>query len=227
MAQEPFKEMRPRLDAVLGALGTQVAVLNTVQRPITADSLQVVGLIEVRQPQQLSDALSQSLGEFGYKARDFQGHQIWSMAMPAMVPGVPSGTTALCSAGAWLFIGSDDSVEAALRNLGGRGTFPQWPGGDGTMFFDKQPKAMLGGANLQESFGAVMEIDALQVARIRTALQQEDPELWEELADDLTGPEESPMDQLKALATVLGSVFWEVRRSDTGFTFHGHITAAP
>ena len=227
MAQEPFKEMRPQWDAILGALGTHVAVLNTVERPITADSMQAIGLIEVRQPQQLSDALSQMLGEVGFKARDFQGHQIWSMDMPAMVPGVPSGTTAICAAGEWLFIGSDDSVESAIRNLGARGAFPKWPGGDGGQFFGRAPKAMLGAANLQETFGVVREIEALQAARIRTALQQEDPELWEELAEDLSGNPDSTLDYFKALGTVLGSVFWDVSRSDRGFTVHGRVTAAP
>lgn len=223
--QGPFKEFRPTIEAFLRPLGTHAVHFMSVVRPISADSMQSLWVVEVTDREAMADALSASLGAGGFEGRDFQGHQIWSMDMPALLPGIPAETMAIAAAGGWMFIGADASVEQALRSLGERGSEAPWiqqaprvaTDGDATV------RGML---DLQDFFGVISEIQRMQQDRIRTTLQESDPELWEELAGDMDIDNASPFEQGMQLAKQLGVFGWKLTREEYGFRLVGVVTAA-
>ena len=223
--QGPFKELRPTIEAFLRPLGTHAVQLMSVVRPVSADSMHSLWVVEVTDREAMADALAASLGTGGFDGRDFQGHQIWSMDIPALLPGIPAETMAISAAGGWLFIGADPSVEQALRSLSERGTEAPWikhaprvaTDGDATV------RGML---DLQDFFGVISDIQRLQQERIRTALQESDPELWEELAGDMDIDNASPLEQGMQLAKKFGVFGWKLTREDHGFRLVGVVTAA-
>ena len=75
-------------------------------------------------------------------------------------------------------------------------------------------------------YGVISDIQRLQQERIRTALQESDPELWEELAGDMDIDNASPLEQGMQLAKKLGVFGWKLMREDQGFRLVGVVTAA-
>ena len=147
------------------------------------------------------------------------------MDMPQMMPGVPGGTVSLAAAGDWLLAGDDVAVEAGLRRVSSRGSFPSWVPAQPPAGL-KMPKhaAGRGLVDLHGSFATMLEIDNLQIKRMRESLQAQDPELWEELAEDIGAEESGTLQQVKALASVLGVLAWSLERTDTGFGLVAAIT---
>jgi hypothetical protein len=228
MAKQPFDQVRPVLEDFLSPLGTQVTQLVSVQQPVTADSLRTLIVFEVEDERSLEDAFSKHLAQGGFKAREFQGRQIWSMQMPALVPGMPAEALAVVAAGNWMFIGDDAAVEAAIRAIGTNGVRPAW---SEAMPLGIQKRlqthaAVKGIVDLHGAFATLLEIEALKNDRIRKALQAQDPELWEELAGDMGDEDATMLHQAKSLASVLGVLFWTVERTETGFTLYGAVSAS-
>lgn len=225
-ARQPFDQMRPMLEGLTRPLGKSLTQIVSVDHPITADSLRSLMVIDVKDQQALEEAFAEHLTATGFKVREFQGHQIWSTQMPSMGPGMPGGSMSLVVAGGWLLMGDDRAVESGLRRLTSPGSRPDWiPTSQpaGTDMFHKP--AMAGIVDLHGSFATMLEIDELQSARIRAAIQAEDPELWEELAGDFAAENDSALQKAKALGSVLGLLLWSVERTDTGFGFRGAVTA--
>jgi hypothetical protein len=223
--QGPFKELRPTIEAFLRPLGTHAVQFMSVVRPVSADSIQSLWVVEVTDREAMADALSASLGAGGFEGREFQGHQIWSLDMPAILPGLPTEAMAIATAGGWLFIGGDASVEQALRSLGERGTEAPWVQQAPRVATDGNATAR-GMLHLQDFFGVITEIERLQQDRIRTVLQESDPELWEELAGDMNLDNASPLEQGMELAKKLGVFGWKLTREEQGFRLVGVVTAA-
>lgn len=225
VGKEPFDEARPILEDFLSPLGEQVTHIVSVQHPISADSLRMLLVFEVTDRRRLEDAFSTYLSKGGFKVREFQGHQIWSMETPAILPGATAETLSLVAAGNWLLLGDDAAVESALRLLSGGATQPSWAKRMPRGLHLHGDTAAKGLVDLHGSMATMLEIEALQAGRIRTALQAEDPELWEELAGDFAEDDSTTLHQAKALASVLGVLLWSVERTETGFGFYGALTA--
>ena len=96
---------------VLQSIGPECYVISKIDRPIGADSEQMVLAIRVNNEAAVGAAVSQYGQRLGVAARDFLGHQIWET--PAGIgPSVGVGV-----GGGWAFVGFPIEVERAFRAL--------------------------------------------------------------------------------------------------------------
>ena len=122
----PPPDIAGMIDQVTSCLGNEMHMMQTLTRPIAADSLKQVMAIECTNPQQLSAMVGELGMAIGLAPRDFMGHQIFGMdpqmaaAMAQQLGGPSVEPPALGFSGNQLFIGPTAAVEAALRATGDR-----------------------------------------------------------------------------------------------------------
>ena len=220
-------QSEPTLRAILEPLGRRFLSIETVTRPLTAESLNSVSAIACTNPTALSDALGASVAEAGMEPRDFQGHQIWSAELgdlgPIPMPGL-EGTISLAVAGGQLFAGDETAVEAALRGLADRsGVMPAWLDRV-SGWLPNQPFAGWGGWDLAESLTAVADVQRLQITRWEDEIKVDDPELWEEIKGELVDEDQAEQyERLARIARHLGPAAWWAGSGDDGFRIRGVV----
>jgi hypothetical protein len=230
-AGQMLDQMEPELKKLLDPLGDQIVLTETVTHPITAESLTSLAVVECANPTALSDALSSMAPEAAMEPREFQGNQIWSVdissAMPFPMSGMGSDEMAISVAGQSLLVGSDRSVEAAMRSLGGnRGEPTPWVQRVVNWIGQRQVAAW-GGSDLSETLTTVAKIQGMQMDQWESDLAQSDPELWEEIKGELEAETNSEQyDRLAKLAKRLGPAGWYATSSDLGFEIHGVVLKA-
>ncbi len=100
---------------VLSNLGPQVYIVTNYNKPLNAQSQQILVAINARDTNALTQTITGFAPMAGLQARDFQGNQIWSMPADAMTPIPGMGQFALAIGFNHLFVGSVPAVENALR----------------------------------------------------------------------------------------------------------------
>lgn len=108
------------LGPLLANLGPQVYLVNTMERPLSATSQKMLGVIKTKDAAALGQALTANLAQVGFEARDFQGNQLWTPGAGGMLP---PGEIALGLGFGYLFVGPLTDVENAMRQAGA----PQGP----------------------------------------------------------------------------------------------------
>lgn len=100
---------------LLSNIGPQVIISSSYERPFSATSQKQMWAIRLRDEQAVMQSLAGLFPMMGFQPRDFQGNQIWSPVPGAMIgPEVFS----LGMGFGYMFLGSTDSVENAMRQAG-------------------------------------------------------------------------------------------------------------
>jgi len=220
-------QFEPTLRSILDPLGRRILQVQSVSRPLTAESLNAVSAIACTNPTGLNDALAATAPQADMEPRDFQGHQVWSAElgqggmMP--LPGL-NGKISLAVAGGMLFIGDQTAVESSLRGLSARGDgAPPWLDRV-TAWLPDQPLAGWGGWDLAESLTAVAEIKRMQITHWEDELKADDPELWEEIKGELVDEDQAEQyERFARIATHLGPAAWWASSGDDGFRIRGIV----
>lgn len=106
-------------------LGDEVHVVQSVERPIRAGSMQQTIAIRCTKPAELDGMLTELGAAIGMEPRDFLGHRIFTMDLSGMADAAMGGMieappVAIGLGAGWLFAGPAPSVEGALRSLDDR-----------------------------------------------------------------------------------------------------------
>ena len=213
---------------ILNPLGKKAMMVGTLQRPLTLESFAEVTAIACTDPAGLKDALAATSPQAGFEARDFQGHQIWTVdaggmgMMPLPMPG--DGRMSLAVAGSSLFLGDDAGVEAVLRSLSSRSaTPPPWLE-RALDWLPSDPCACWSVWDVGEYLTAVSDVQRLQLKSWETELKEDDPELWEEIKGELEDEEQSSrQERLARIASHLGPAAWCAHADDSGFRVRGVV----
>lgn len=220
-------QFEPTLRAILDPLGRRVLQVQTVTRPLTAESIGTVSAIACTNPTGLSDALAATAPEAEMASHDFQGHQVWSTEMDGMglplLPGL-DGTVSLAVAGGMFFVGDETAVESSLRGLSAKGSgSPAWLDRVRGWLPDHAIAAW-GGWDLAESLTAVAEVERMQITRWEDELKADDPELWEEIKDELVDEDRAEQyERLTKIAKHLGPAAWWASSGEDGFRIRGIV----
>jgi hypothetical protein len=228
-AGQMIDQFEPTLRAILDPLGRRLLQIQTVTRPLTAESVNTLTAIACTNPTGLSDALAATAPQAQMEPRDFQGHQVWSTELAGMgglpLPGL-DGTVSVAVAGGMLLVGDETAVEHSLRGLGGKGgEAPKWLHRV-TAWLPDHALAGWGGWDLAESLTAVAEVERMQISRWEDELKADDPELWEEIKDELVNEDQTEQyERLAKIASHLGPAAWWASSGDDGYRVRGIVMA--
>jgi hypothetical protein len=158
-----FAEM---LDQFCSCLGSKLYMVQTLDRPIEADSLRQFAAIECTKPQEMERLLGLVGPQMGLEGRDFLGHRIYAMNMDAMGMmmggGLDMEPPSVGIGGGLLFAGPSASVEQALRTIGDAGQATLADEDD----FTRAMEALGNGQAV--GWGYTNVIDSIAVARATT-----------------------------------------------------------
>lgn len=101
---------------ILSNLGPQVWMVQSITKPYSATSSQLLGAIACKDVAQINQALQNLGGMLPIQSRDFQGNQVWSLAGGMPLPGV--GELSIGVGFGHVFIGQTALVENAMRSAG-------------------------------------------------------------------------------------------------------------
>jgi len=213
---------------VLSNLGPQVYIVTNYNKPLSAESQQMLVAINARDTNALTQTITGFAPMMGLQARDFQGNQIWSMPADAMAPIPGLGQFALAIGFNHLFVGSVPAVENALR-------MAATPDGLNLGKEERFTRAMTALPASGLSFGwsdtrrtlefqewSMRNMDKIQAARIEQ-LFGDDPESQEAKQMYLDQIKESvpefirDMPPLDALYKILGDTAFEFHATPEGF----------
>ncbi len=224
-------QFEPSVRAILNPLGTKAMMVGTLQHPLTMESLKEVMAITCTDPTGLKDALAATSPKAGFEAREFQGHQIWTIdankvgMLPLPMP--VDERISFVIAGNSMFVGNDLGVEAVLRSLSSRAaTPPPWLE-RAINVLPSEPCACWSTWDVGEQLTAVSDVMRLQVNVWEDELRADDPELWEEIKGELVDEEgASRRERIARIASRLGPAVWWAEADDTGFRLRGSMLAA-
>ncbi len=223
-----LNQFEPTLRAILDPLGERLLTVSSIQRPLTPESLRSLTVIACEHPTNLSDAIAANAPETGMEPREFQGHQIWTMeggGLPLPLP-MDDGPMSLAVAGGALLVGDDAAVEGALRGIGTRSATPARWLARVLDWLPGEPVAAWGGTDLQSQFGAAVEVQRMNMARWESQVKEADPELWEEIREELESSSDGErLERMAEISQHLGPAAWAAVATSEGFRIRGVLMA--
>lgn len=113
--QEGANQMLPQVEMMAGPilanLGPRVYTMQSITRPYSADSQQMLFAIQAKDEAQLRQTIAGFAPMMQLQSRDFMGGQVWAPA--STMPGVPE--MALGIAAGHVFVGPTNAIEGAIR----------------------------------------------------------------------------------------------------------------
>jgi hypothetical protein len=224
--------------------GTDHHIVETMDRPVSADSVQQFFALECTKPQEMQDFLSTKGPQMGLEGRDFLGTMIFTVelgemfGMPGGAPGMDMGAPESMSvgfAGGYAFVGPTPSVEQALR-ASGEGDAASLA--DEAMF--QRAVAALGGdPAVAWGYSDTVSLLEGEAATVKARLEAQKAEM-EELAREYPDMAEEfrQTDEMDAFLEVLtkidfdllreyiGPSAWRMRATDKGFAGVSYLLSA-
>ncbi len=108
-AEMQLSQMRPMLEKAFGGMGPELYVVQTLEEPITDESMRMSVLIRNPDPATMRPMLDMFGPMMGVEPQDFVGQTIYADEFADGAIGLGGG---------WLVIGDQDSVEGVLRATG-------------------------------------------------------------------------------------------------------------
>lgn len=222
------QEMMPTLEGpvadVLATLGTSVHSWTTITRPLTAESVGTAFAIEAREQQEFENLIAEFAPEIGLEPRDFLGQRIYSADMGGMF-GPGEATFSLGIGGGQIFLGSNESVEQALRTVAQPGealTLADDPSFRNAVSKLSQRQIVSWSySNFVEIAAVMQEVSRLQheqwmeaMKEWRNELDMDDDDWDDDWMDDWDDDDDMDWDLIRRY---VGPFIGEVRSTDDGF----------
>ena len=176
-----------------------------------------------------TDALAEMAPQMGFEPRDFQGHQIYSMDMGGMMGGMGGGgasmDVAVAVGGGDIFMGTLPAVEQSLRSVGKRSSEDSSVAKKFAVLedmFSSEPVVYWRVADLGATMSAEAKVAEMQWSSELGRLENEDPELAEELAEMMGEGED---DFMASITEWIGLSAYEIMSVENGFKGQGWILA--
>ncbi|MCP3902089.1 MAG: hypothetical protein GY715_00515, partial [Planctomycetes bacterium] len=246
----PMGEM---LDQVCSWLGRRVHMVQTLEKPIKADSLRQFIAVECTNTEAFEQFLEFHAPAMGLEGRAFAGQRLYSTErdifdmLPMPIPGMPGmpgdmasmEPPALGLGGGYLFTGPRSSVEQALRSIGdARGDTldddPDFARAMGTL--EHGQVVGWGYTNVVEMINGAVRTGELQMQQIRNAVANAEAEAMPgdmdmedfahmDLAGSMLGDLLGDVD-VDLLRRHLGPATWEMTATDQGFLVKSYMLDA-
>ena len=224
-----MEKTEPMLNKVLSGMGNMVQITSSISYPLTSESMNSLWSIPAKDAKAFTDALAEIAPQMGFEARDFQGHQIYSMDMGDMMAGMSAGPGEIGVAvgGGEIFMGTLPSVEQSLRAVGERTSEDSLVAKKFMALekmFSSDSVAYWSVSDMGAKMVAEVEVANMQWSSELERLQDEDPELAEELSEMMGS--EHDLDLYTSLAKWIGLTGYEIMSVEEGFKGQGWILAA-
>lgn len=124
---EPWARMRPQIEQVLGTLGNQVYVAQTLD-PTLPQGVGTLIAVECAQPEAFTSRFAAMASEWGMEKGDEGGRAIYSLAAEGQAGGMgamPRPEMAIGIGDRFVFAGIKRDVQSALRGDGRAGAAPE------------------------------------------------------------------------------------------------------
>lgn len=228
MEPQQLEELGAILQSFTDTLGTQIHTVNTLSRPITADSAGSIYAIECTNSQDFENLLAEFGPQMGLEPRDFLGQRIYSMDMSQQGFGLPILSIGIT--GGYVVIGPSTSVEQALRSTGEDAGLAEEP------IFQTASAALpdhpVVGWGVSDSVSAI----ELAVQEMMQAQEQMEAAIEEmraidpALAEEMLGDQPPIFELLEnldfdLLREHIGPTAWEFVSTDDGFIIRSYLLA--
>jgi hypothetical protein len=218
-----MEQMEMGVSLYLATLGSETHFMTTGTEPYTADSDGYMIAVECINEDALSNVLSMTMPSFGASPTDFLGNQIFTVDLGGgmMIPIPMDLSFSIAVGGGYVFIGSQFSVENALRAVANpkdaksnhglnaaasmikHETVSGW--GYGDMGKSMQMQKAVSNSMLGMNEEMLNEIEAF------------DPEMAAEMRAESESNLETQNAILDAMVKTFGSMAWNINADDTGF----------
>lgn len=221
---QAMEQMEPMMQKFMDGMGGTVQMSSSISYPLTSESLGNIWAIDSKNAKAFTDTLSEMAPQMGFEPRDFQGHQIYSMEMGGMLPGM-SGEIAIAVGGGEIYMGSMSSVEQALRSVGtgeqeGSTVADEFKSVES--MFSSDPVVYWTVADMGRSLEAEAKIAQMQWSKEMESLQEDDPELAEALTE-MMEEDAGAREIFGDIGEFIGLVGYEIMSVENGFKGKGWI----
>jgi hypothetical protein len=217
-----MEQIEAGLAMYMSTLGTTTHVISTGSAPYADDSVGFLMAVECIDENALSNVLRMTMPSMGATPNDFLGTQIFTLELgnEMMIPMETSFSIAV--GGGYVFVGSQYSVENALRAI----TYPKDSENEQGMnvassMIDHETSSGWGYGDISESVKA--QIASMQDYQgvddqILIEIEEFDPEMAAEIRADAEKGLVFQIELMETMATFLGKMAWNLDADETGFT---------
>ena len=226
---QAMESVEPMLEKILAGMGSRLQISGGISYPLTAESATTLWAMEASDPKAFTDAMAEVGPGMGMEPRDFQGHQIYSMDLGGMMGGgmgMGGGEMGVAVGGDEIFMGTSAAVEQALRSVGERSADDSAVAKSFApleTYMSSDDIAMWYMVNVGASYKAAAEISSMQFKAEMQRLEQQDPELAEELAEMMGGGDQEMSAMMTTISECIGLLGWELMSDENGFKGQGWV----
>lgn len=219
-----MEQMEAGLAMYLSTLGSETHFKTSGTAPFSFDQIGYMGAIECVNEEALLNVLSMMMPAMGASPSDFLGNQIFTIDLGGgmMMPMPMDLSFSIAVGGGYVFIGSQHSVENALRSIANpKGAKSDHGLSSATSMVDHADVSSWGYGDMAKSMEMQMAISKSMVGMNEEMLAQVeefDPEMAEEMRADAEKSLALQDAILNAMANMFGPMAWAMHADDTGFT---------
>ncbi|MCA9292137.1 MAG: hypothetical protein KDA25_13475 [Phycisphaerales bacterium] len=220
-------QVAPMMEQFFAAMGSKVYSAKTLSRPVTADSQKSMLVMEMSNLEQFQNMVAMLAPQGGFQAREFLGHQIYTLEMGDMGGGMPLGSSGSMSIGTGAglaFVGDTAAVEQALRAsaAGGTGGIASEPA------FAKAVAMLPDDSVIAWGISSPADEAEYMVAQQRKMIEdmrefwgdEMDPEVIDQMGGALNDV------PIALIRKYVGPAAWQLRSVESGFVFRAFVSDA-
>ena len=228
---EAMQETQNMVSRLCSTLGSEIHIVSTLTRPITAESFSTVFAVKCAQPQAFENFVAEFGPKGGFEPREFLGQRIYSREMPSMMPGMAMGGAAtevsIGISGGYALIGPTAGVEQAMRAVGE----VKLPSLEQETSYQRavdalpnEPAVGIGYSNSVDMFEATLETRRLTAKQMVEQIKEFDPEYAAEVEQEqLAKLKQWEAIDAELLSQFIGPSAWYVRATDDGFVMRAYL----
>ncbi|MEE9131607.1 MAG: hypothetical protein V3T84_16450 [Phycisphaerales bacterium] len=226
---EAMQETQNIVTRLCNTLGSEIHIVSTLTRPITAESFSMVFAVKCTQPQEFENFVAEFAPMRGFEPREFLGQRIYSRDMPSMMSGMAMGGAAtevsIGISGGYALIGSTAGVEQAMRAAGEVKLPSLEQEASYQRAVDTLPNEAavgIGYSSTVDLFEAMVETTRLSTKQMVEQMKEFDPEFEQE---QLAVLKQWGAIDVELLSQFIGPSAWYVRATDDGFVMRAYLLA--
>ncbi len=224
MNPQMMEQVEAGLSMYLSTLGSETHFMTSGTAPFSFDQIGYMAAVECVNEEALSNVLGMMMPAMGASPTDFLGNQIFTIDVGAgmMMPMPMDLSFSIAVGGGYVFVGSQHSVENALRAIANPKDAKSNHGlSPATSMVDHADVSSWGYGDMAKSMEMQIAMNKSMVSMNEEMLAQVeefDPEMAAEMRADA---EQSLILQdaiLNAMANMFGPMAWSMHADDTGFS---------
>ena len=217
-----IEPMEAALRKLLEPLGTECHTLSTGSLPIDEDTVGTLSAIECIDEKAMTEILSENMPLMGAEPTDFLGNQIYTIDFGAGMP-IPMSISmeySIAVGGGYVFVGSSNNVENALRAIANPKENRASPANNMALSqLGIVKSASWGYGDIAKYLEVKMAMEKATIDKMLAEMESFDPLMAEEMREEFT-QESDLSDVLRIVTSYMGQMAWNVQSDDNGLTCH-------